>query len=64
MKEVWFSEIIQITFSILSSLTYGLFAKNRSEKLKANADKVSHPKYSGPKFANQFNLTPIENQVL
>ena len=28
-------------------------------KLKANADKVSHPKYSGPKFAHQFNLTPI-----
>ena len=33
MKEVWFSEKNQITFSILNSLTYGLLAKNISEKL-------------------------------
>ena len=37
---------------------------NSEQFNKANADKVSHPKYSGPKFAHHFNLTPIENQVL
>ena len=29
--------------------------------LKAKAVKVSHPKYSGPKLAHQFNLDQIEN---
>ena len=31
----------------------------KGKKLKSNAVKVPHPKYSGPKIGHQSNLTPI-----